>query len=143
MLRRLSKDWEIFIFTASSPDYANKILNQIDPNREIFAIRLFRNECYQSGDQNIYIKDLRILDRHPSSVILVDDSPSSYGFQPENGVPIIPFRGDTEDSELLFLAEYLDFLKEQKDVRKVNQKHFKLHVFKEYKKVKEVIKHLF
>jgi CTD small phosphatase-like protein 2 len=61
--------------------------------------------------------------------VLVDNAAYSYGFQPENGIPIIPFLGSKQDAELLFLSDYLDYLKDVPDVRKVNRETFKYHMF--------------
>lgn len=41
-LDEMSKLFEIAIFTASSPLYANKILDILDPNNQIFVYRIFR-----------------------------------------------------------------------------------------------------
>ena len=38
------------------------------------------------------MKDLRILlDRYLDSIVLIDNTAVSFGFQLENGIPIIPF----------------------------------------------------
>jgi len=41
-LLRLKKDWELILFTASAPEYANRIVNAIDPDGSIFNFRLYR-----------------------------------------------------------------------------------------------------
>lgn len=62
-------------------------------------------------------------------MLLIDNAAYSYGFQPFNGIPIIPFLGSKEDAELLFLADYLDYVKDFPDFRKVNKEMFKYHMF--------------
>lgn len=57
-------------------------------------------------NSKLYAKDLRILGRDLSQVILVDNSPFSYLYQLENGVPILPYY-QGEDTELLALERYL------------------------------------
>lgn len=47
------------------------------------------------------MKDLNCLGRDLSSTIIVDNSPHSYVFQPDNAVPIGTFIDDMEDQELL------------------------------------------
>lgn len=39
----------------------------------------------------MYVKDLRVLGRDLSGVVLVDNAAYSYAFQLDNGVPILPF----------------------------------------------------
>ena len=79
MLEKLHKDWELIVFTASAPEYANKIISAIDPKDEFFSFRLYRENCYLT-DKGIYIKDLRILDRPMERMVLVDNAAYSYGF---------------------------------------------------------------
>jgi CTD small phosphatase-like protein 2 len=64
-------------------------------------------------------------------MVLVDNSPLSYLYQVENGVPILPYNGG-EDSELLALEKYLDQIKNVKDVRSLNVATFKLHRYGEF-----------
>ena len=53
-LDKMSTLFELVIFTASISDYANPLLNKLDPNRRI-SYRLFREHCTSSG--NLFIKD--------------------------------------------------------------------------------------
>ena len=59
-------------------------------------------------------------------MVLVDNSPLSYLYQVENGIPILAYNGG-EDSELLALEKYLDMIKITRDVRSLNVATFKLH----------------
>lgn len=54
--------YEIIVFTAGVQEYADHILDEIDPEKKIFKRRLYRTDCIQLGE--FYIKDLSvILDR--------------------------------------------------------------------------------
>ena len=64
-------------------------------------------------------------------MVLVDNSPLSYLYQLENGVPILPYNGG-EDCELLALEKYLDEIKNAKDVRQLNVATFKLHRYRAF-----------
>ncbi len=48
----------------------------------------------------MYIKDLRIINRSLSDMVLVDNAAYSYYFQLENGIPIIPYYHGDVDFEL-------------------------------------------
>ena len=39
----------------------------------------------------MYVKDLRVIDRPASDLVLVDNAAYSYAFQMDNGIPIIPY----------------------------------------------------
>lgn len=124
VLQKLSKKFELIIFSEGVRDFHHKIMNKIDPENAIFSFKLYKEQCYQT-DKGVYVKDLRVLNRPHSSTVLVDNSTSAFGFQLSNGVPIVPFTGDPSDTELLLLAEYLDNLSDVPDVRTVNKAHFR------------------
>lgn len=46
-------------------------------------------------------------------IIIIDNSPSSYLFQPENALPILSWYDDKEDQ---YLYDYIPLLKELSDV---------------------------
>jgi TFIIF-interacting CTD phosphatase-like protein len=48
--------------------------------------------------------------------VIVDNSPHSYAFQPQNALPVASFIDDPRDNDLLDLLPYLDELAEAKDV---------------------------
>jgi hypothetical protein len=99
----------------------------LDPDRELIDHRLYRDNCMQT-EEGIYIKDLRILaNRDLSNVLLVDNAAYSFGYQLDNGVPIIPFYEDKNDTELYMLTTYLKGIKNTSDVRKCNRRAFKLY----------------
>lgn len=90
--------FEVIVFTASEKSYADAILDCIDPNKLITA-RLYRENCIARG--KYMIKDLRVLGRDLSRVILVDNSLISFASQMENGYHISPFLGEQNDEQLL------------------------------------------
>lgn len=66
---------------------------------------LHREFCKKK--RNSYIKDLSKLGRRLDKVIMIDHDPAAFQLQPENGIVIKPFHGDTNDSELMVLLEFL------------------------------------
>lgn len=78
------------------------------------------------------MKDLRIINRDLSKMVLVDNAAYSYGFQIDNGIPIIPYYEGKEDCELLMLKYYLSKLKTAEDVRDINRETFRLRNYPEY-----------
>lgn len=59
------------------------------------------------------------LGRAPTDVIIIDNSPLSFAFQPENGLPILSWYDDPEDTKLLELIPVLRLLSAVPDVRPV------------------------
>ena len=113
-LKKMAKLYEIVIFTASISKYADPLLNIIDRNH-ICSFRLFREHCSMVGVT--YIKDLKKLGRELKDIIIVDNSPLSYSFNPENGLPILTWFDDKNDKELYKITPILEFLSSVYDVR--------------------------
>lgn len=97
------------VFTASHHAYADVVLDLLDPERKLIDARFYRDHCTRMPD-GLYVKDLRIFTdcRSLADLIIVDNAVYSFGYQLENGIPIIPFYDDKEDEELLHLAQYLE-----------------------------------
>jgi len=142
-LEELSKHFEIVVFTASHSCYANVVLDHLDPENKYIHHRLFRESCVTTPE-GLYIKDLRIFaNRNLKDLVIVDNAMYSFGYQVENGIPIIPFYYNKSDRELKTLVPYLKSLYHVRDVRDVNIRSFKLHKFTESEDHDEVIRKLF
>ena len=84
-LEKMSKLYEIIFYTASVREYAEVIINYIDPNNYGSA-RLYRESCKQIDGS--FVKDLKKLGRDLKSTIIIDNSPIAYCLNPDNGIPI-------------------------------------------------------
>jgi CTD small phosphatase-like protein 2 len=107
------------------------VLDHLDPDKKHIHHRLFRESCYCTPE-GVYVKDLRILNRHLSKVVLVDNAAYSYAYQPLNGVPIIPYYEGKNDYELPALQKYIESLIFSYDVREKNKQIFKLDRYSEF-----------
>ena len=127
-LVEMAKHYEIVIYTASLNKYADPLLDLLDPHKTI-RTRLFRESCvYFEGN---YVKDLSLLDRDLSQTIIVDNSPSSYLFHPENAIDCTSFIDDVKDRELDQIARFLT------DVRKVDDVRTVCHQWKDWPVTKD------
>jgi Dullard-like phosphatase family protein len=76
-LRQANELYQVVAFTASDSQYANAILDHIDPKKELIQHRLSREHCIET--EFGYVKDLRIIaNRHMHEMILVDNSVLSF-----------------------------------------------------------------
>ena len=139
----MKESFEIVVFTASHSSYANSVIDFLDPKKEIIKKRLFREHCNVTPE-GIFVKDLRIFaDRKLENLILVDNALYSFGYQIENGVPIIPFYDNKQDKELLSLKLYLESMRFVKDIREINKKNFKFHLYDKFDNIEELLGKLF
>lgn len=118
-LRRMTRLFEVVIFTASVSNYADPLMKELDGQGYGFY-KLYREHC--TYRQNSYLKDLSRMGRELKDLIIVDNLPHSYRLQPENGIPISSWYDDQSDTELDTLASLLERLASVEDVRPYIQK---------------------
>lgn len=106
-LCKVGELFECVLFTASLAKYADPVADLLD-KWDVFHSRLFRESCvFHRGN---YVKDLSKLGRDLPQVIIVDNSPASYIFHPENAVPVASWFEDMNDRELLEMIPFLEQL---------------------------------
>jgi len=105
-LHRMSKLYDLALYTASAQDYGNAVANELDPAGSLFVARLFRENCLHVNGVNV--KSLKNFEG--SDVYLVDNLIYSFPFDMDRGIPICPFVDDTMDVEHKDLAEILENL---------------------------------
>jgi len=104
-LKRMGQLYECILFTASLAKYADPVSDLLD-KWGVFRGRLFREACvYYRGN---YVKDLSKLGRDIDQVLILDNSPASYMFHPDNAVPVTSWFDDMNDTELHDLIEFMD-----------------------------------
>ena len=113
-LEKMSKKFEIVIFTASISKYAGPLLDILDKDK-FCSFRLFREHCTLLNSS--FVKDLKKLGRDLKDVIIVDNSPMAYLLNSDNGLPILTWFDDKNDKELFKIIPILDFLSLVPDVR--------------------------
>ncbi|KAF8967818.1 NLI interacting factor [Flammula alnicola] len=115
-LKQMGEIYEVVVFTASLSKYADPVLDKLDIH-SVVAHRLFRESCY--NHKGNYVKDLSQLGRPIADTIILDNSPASYIFHPNNAVPVSSWFNDPHDAELTDLIPFLADLTSVPDVRGV------------------------
>nr|CAI5836959.1 unnamed protein product [Callosobruchus analis] len=112
-LKRMGELYECVLFTASLAKYADPVADLLD-QWGVFRARLFRESCvFYRGN---YVKDLNKLGRELQQIVIVDNSPASYIFHPDNAVPVASWFDDMNDSELLDLIPFFEKLAKMDNV---------------------------
>ena len=124
-LTEVSKYFEIGIFTASVKEYADAVIDFLDPNKSLIKFRLYRNNCINVNNR-IFVKDLRIIKGVAlKDIILLDNSIYSFSAQLNNGILVNSFFNDKNDYELNNVLGYLlNYLVKADDVRVINEQIF-------------------
>ena len=141
LLQYCSQFCEVVVFTASVPEYADKIIDFIDPERQFIHKRLYRESC--TFINRNYVKDLNRLGRplvsnaksvrqnevrydRQERTIIVDNSVACFGYHISNGIPIRAWYSDWEDRELYNLATCIRVMASLDDVRPMIENIFNL-----------------
>jgi Dullard-like phosphatase family protein len=105
-LKRMNNlGWEIVVFTAATQDYADWMIDLVDPQRYI-SHRLYRQHALPWGP--IFVKDLSRLGRDLDKVLIIDNVQENFMLQPEHGIYIFPWYDDMSDNAFFALTPLLE-----------------------------------
>ncbi|CDW90362.1 nli interacting factor-like phosphatase family protein [Stylonychia lemnae] len=152
MLEDLFPDFELILYTCGTQSYAAAFSecvhkwyqekypeghSSIVPNFCFFDHILSLQQCLYSVENDLYIKDLKILEngRDLCDIVIVDNNIQSFYLQLTNGIPIYDYEGDKTDNVLINLTAYLRQFKSTDDVRIKINKDFQIMHFLEEKGV--------
>ena len=123
-LKLLDQLFEVVVFTAGEKDYADAVLDYVDPEGYI-AHRLYRESTCEFRGLN-YVKDLNHLGRNMTKCVLLDNNLVSLAATPDNCILIDDFFTDKTDRELPLVASILMDLSELEDVRPILRDAFSI-----------------
>jgi len=95
------------IFTAATQDYADWVIDQIDPEN-LVTHRLYRQHALPWGP--LFAKDLSRLGRDLDRTLIIDNVQENFMLQPNNGIFILPWYEDPHDTALFTLTPLLEEL---------------------------------
>ena len=121
-LEEMKKIFEIVIFTAATKDYADSILDVIDPDNKYINHRLYRS--HTTICNFTFVKDLSKIGRNLNRTIIVDNLADNFKLQPNNGIQIGTWTDDMKDTQLNDLGLILKQIVEKKpdDIRTIIKK---------------------
>lgn len=146
-LKENDEFFEPVIYTSGLKPYTQRILNILDPEREVFKYHLYQSACYifEVKEENLLflIKDIsRFRNRNIKRSILLDSKAQNYMMTPENCIPISEYTAESvdpkqlegyagnvdpeKDTFLMQLVNELDEYKDLEDVRPVIHKKYNI-----------------
>ena len=107
-LNELSNYYEIDIFTSSLKNYADFIIDKIDPFGILISYRLYKHHVtYEKGKS---VKNLNMIGRDLNKIIFVDNLESNAKYNLKNLCHISSWINDIYDDELIKLKDKLKYI---------------------------------
>lgn len=140
-LKEVTNRYKTYIFTAALEVYASPLLDTLDPDKNMFAGRFYRENCTYDSSLGVFVKDLNNIVRKGKSnidadspepifnekkVVLVDNNPYSFLANPKNGILVSNFYDDPKDDTLQAVLNLLHELDTVEDVRPILDEKFGL-----------------
>ncbi|XP_065180793.1 uncharacterized protein LOC135811480 isoform X2 [Sycon ciliatum] len=102
-LRRMSRHYELVVYTAATRGYADQIVTHFNSEGGVNILHILdRNHCV-----NGTVKCLARVGRDMQRTVFIDDMPKQVAYNWQNAIAVSPWTGDSEDTELVSLAEVL------------------------------------
>ena len=109
--------FELILFSIDSQDFSEPIINMIENDKKYFDYKFYKDHCVLY--KNNLIKDVTLIGRDLSKIIIVDNNETCFELNTENGIKISSFYGDNNDNKLFELKNILKeiYFKNYNDVR--------------------------
>lgn len=117
-LEQLAQYYEIIVYSDQQPMYVDPIVDRLD-GKHCIRYRLSRAATrYQDGK---HYRDLSKLNRDPSRILYVSGNAAETCLQPENCVPVKPWKCEADDTALVDLIPFLEYVARNRpaDIRPV------------------------
>ena len=118
-LSSLKPFYEIISFSLEPKNFCDNIINMIERDKKYFDFKFYKEHSIVY--ENNLVKDISLIGRDVSKVIIVDDDEICFKLNKENGIKIYPFNGENNNDDKLFeLKKILKeiYVKNFDDVRK-------------------------
>jgi len=101
-LHALSTFSDVYIFTAGTSEYAQKVREHLDPAGSLIRGVFSRKDCVELAPGR-YMKPYEKCGTDMRRTVIVDDNPAYFGSYARNGIAVAPFVGQFGDVELPFV----------------------------------------
>lgn len=128
-------DFEIAVWTSSTEDYAEEVINKIFPKDYPLSFVYGRTKCTPTFmcEQNNYtysknLKKLKSKNYNLEKILIIDDSPEKLRRNYGNHIRVTPFVGSNDDIELFQLIKYLKKIKLCDNVRAIEKRFWRVDI---------------
>ena len=99
-LSMLKPYYEIISFSCEPNEITESIIREIESQKIYFDYHLTREHSILYG--NTLVKDISLIGRDPSKIIIIDDDKNCFQLNNENGIKISEFNGNNDNDNSLF-----------------------------------------
>ncbi len=131
--------FDLAVWTAASPSYANKIIEFIFPKSVELKFIFTGDRCTRRYNSELmeayYIKPLKKVKRRGFSleqVLIIDDTPETFEKNYGNGILVKKYSGAREDDEFILLLKYLQAIATVENVRKIDKRGWRQSIITHY-----------
>ena len=131
-LTTVSSYFRLAVWSSADDQYVENIVEKIKPAGVELEFVWGKSRCTTRRnlelDKYIHEKRLKKVKKmgfEIEKILIVDDSPEKTKDNYGNAIYIAAFKGDVNDTELKFLAEYLESIKDTKNVRRIEKRGWK------------------
>jgi Dullard-like phosphatase family protein len=135
-LDRVFEWFEVAVWTSSDDLYASQIVSEVFADGARLRFVWTRSKCTERFDEETrepyYLKNLKKLKRQGFDlrrVLILEDSPEKVHRHYGNLICVRPFEGQPNDQELLDILPFLDWLRNQPDIRRVEKRNWRTQRF--------------
>ena len=116
-LDEIQNYYEIILFAASSQDYAETLIENIEEKKKYFDYKFYRQ--HNIVIENDFVKDLSRIGRDIDKMIIVDNMSQNYRLHKRNGINIKGFWGENLCDRILYNLKdiLINIIKEGGDLR--------------------------
>ncbi|KAA8523557.1 hypothetical protein F0562_009980 [Nyssa sinensis] len=130
-LEHLAQFYEIVVYSDQLSMYVDPIVDRLD-SKHCIRYRLSRGATrYKDGK---HYRDLSMLNRDPSRILYISGHAQESSLQPENSLPIKPWKLESDDTTLLDLIPFLEYVARHRpaDIRPVLASYQGCDIAKEF-----------
>lgn len=138
MLSSLKDRFNLFIFTQAEDRVAEKLIEIIEKDGPLFTACFYRSESTELSTmrETFFVLDFTVFENiNMEESLLVDSSLVHFAFQLGNGIPVLPFYDNTNDTELKILIKFLMSVSEDETLKDFCRKNLELE--NQYEEINE------
>ena len=109
-LSNIKPFFELILFSIDSKEFSDPIINMIEQDKKYFDYKFYKEHCVLY--KNNLIKDISLIGRDLSKIIIVDNNEICFELNKENGIKISSFNGENNNNNDNKLFELKNILKE-------------------------------